>query len=100
MSIKAVTPDYHKAMRIPLRRGRLFAATDRQGTPKVVIISDSVARTAFPGRDPIGRTVNLSNQPRMVVGVVSDVRQWTLEGNTQPEVYVLMAQGEPGPAIS
>ena len=96
VSIKAVTPDYHKAMQIPLRRGRLFDATDRQGTDTVVLISDSVARTAFPGQDPIGRTVNLSNQPRTVVGVVSDVRQWTLEGNTQPEVYVPMAQGETG----
>jgi putative ABC transport system permease protein len=96
VSIKAVTPDYHRALRIPLRSGRLFDATDRQGAANVVIISDSAARTHFPGEDPVGRSVNLSNTPHTVVGVVGDVRQWTLEGNSRPEVYVPMAQGQTG----
>jgi predicted permease len=94
VSIKAVTPDYHRAMRIPLRAGRLFDATDRRGAAGVVIITESVARSAFPNQDPIQRTVILSNQPLTVVGVVADVRQWTLEGNSRPEVYIAMAQGE------
>jgi putative ABC transport system permease protein len=38
--------------------------------------------------------VNLNNQPLTVIGVVADVRQWTLEGKMRPEVYVPMAQGE------
>ena len=89
-----MTPDYHRALRIALRSGRLFDATDRQDSANVVIISDSVARTFFPGEDPIGRSVNLNNAAHTIVGVVADVRQWTLEGKSRPEVYTPMAQGE------
>jgi putative ABC transport system permease protein len=96
VSIKAVTPDYHRAFRIPLRRGRLFDSTDRQGSQNVLIMSESVARTFLPGEDPVGRAVNLRNVPHTVVGVVADARQWTLEGKSRPEVYVPMAQGETG----
>jgi predicted permease len=92
VSIKTVTPDYHRALRVPLRSGRLFDATDRQGAPNVVIISDSAAKTFFRGEEPVGRTAILRNAPHTVVGVVADVRQWTLEGKLRPEVYVPMAQ--------
>jgi putative ABC transport system permease protein len=96
VSLKKVTPGYHQALRIPLRSGRLFESTDREGSPNVAIISDTAAKTFFPGEDPVGRTVVVARADRTVVGVVADVRQWSLEESTQAEVYLPMAQVSPG----
>ena len=46
--VRRVTPDYHNALGIPLRRGRLFNDTDRSGAPDVVIISESAAKKILP----------------------------------------------------
>ena len=94
VSIKVVTPDYHKALGIPLRSGRLFDATDYTGGPNAMIINDSAAKTYFPGEDPVGRTVSLNGADRTVVGVVGDVRQRSLEAATLLEVYLPMSQTE------
>ena len=91
ISVRRVTPDHHKALTIPLRKGRLFNATDRKGTHDVVIISESAAKKYFPGEDPIGRTVRI-HEDRTVVGVVGDVHQLSLESEPIPEAYVPMAQ--------
>jgi putative ABC transport system permease protein len=91
ISIARVTPDYHRAMGIPLRRGRLFTAADRRGTGNVVIISESAARKYFPGQDPVGRTVGLGSD-HTVVGVVGDVHQFSLEVDPMTQAYVPAAQ--------
>ncbi len=70
--------------------------TDREGSPNVVVISESAAKTFFPGEDPVGRTVVVARADRTVVGVVADVRQWSLEESSLAEVYLPMAQVEPG----
>ena len=49
---RSITPDYHKAMRIPIRRGRLFGAADRKDAQPVLILSESTAKKYFPGEDP------------------------------------------------
>jgi putative ABC transport system permease protein len=92
INARVVTPDYHKALRIPLRRGRLFEATDRMGVEPVVIINESAARKYFPGEDPIGRSVNLSREDRTIAGVVGDVHQASLETEPRAEGYVPLAQ--------
>jgi putative ABC transport system permease protein len=94
ISIKRVTPDYHRALRIPVRRGRLFEATDRAGSPDVIILNEAAATHFFPGEDPVGQTVVVDRRDRRVVGVVSDVRQWSLETPARTEVYLPMAQSE------
>jgi hypothetical protein len=74
-----VTSDYHNALKIPLRRGRLFEPTDRQGAPPVAIINDSAAKKYFPGEDPIGRLIGLDGEARTIVGIVGDVHQSSFE---------------------
>lgn len=91
---KVATPDYHKALRIPLRRGRLFDETDHAGGPKAVILNESAAKTYFPGEDPVGRIVRADGADRTVVGVVGDVHQRSLETSTLLEAYLPMAQTE------
>jgi len=86
-SWRIVTPGYFPTMRIPLVRGRIFR--DREaGDP--VILGAGLARRLWPdGRDPIGRSVRIGrNKPRMVVGVVADVRQLVLTDDPAPTLYI------------
>jgi predicted permease len=92
ISIRRISTGYHRAIGIPLRQGRLFEASDRKGSPNVIIINEAAARTYFPGEDPVGRTVTLSNAERTIVGVVGDIHQTSLETEPIPEVYVPMGQ--------
>ena len=76
-----VSPGYFRTMGIRLLDGRDFTPRDDLSGPRVAIISQSVARAAWPGEDPIGKQLALEDQPRpgdwlTVVGVVDDVRQY------------------------
>jgi putative ABC transport system permease protein len=92
ISIRVVTPDYHRALGIPLRRGRLLEATDRAGATNVTLINESAAMKFLPGEDPIGRSVTINDQTRTIVGVVGDVHQSSLETGPLGEAYVPMDQ--------
>jgi len=91
ISVSKVTPEYHVAMKIPLRRGRLFDGTDRKDSTPVAIINESAARKYFPGEDPIGQTVGIHGN-RTIVGVVGDVHQTSLEMEPRTEAYIPIAQ--------
>ncbi len=92
ISIRRITADYHDAIGIPLRQGRLFNATDRAGSQNVVIINESAAKVLFPGENAVGKTVGV-NGDRTVVGVVGDVYQSSLETDPGAEAYIPLTQG-------
>jgi putative ABC transport system permease protein len=92
INARIVTPDYYRALGIPLRRGRLFEGADRMTTQMVAILNESAARKYFPGEDPIGRTVTISREDRTIVGIVGDVHQVSLETEPRPEAYVPLGQ--------
>jgi predicted permease len=74
---RSVTPGFFHALGIPLRRGRLFTGADREGTPDVVVITQTTADRLWPGEDPIGRRIRwggLDGGALTIVGVVGDVR--------------------------
>ena len=91
VSVRRVTPDYHKAMGIALREGRYFERTDGASAQPVIILNESAARVLFKGKPALGQAVNY-NGARTVVGVVGDIHQTSLETNPVTEVYVPMAQ--------
>ncbi len=85
----SVTPEYLKVMGIPLRQGRFFDDHDRMGNELVIVIDDVLARSAFAGRDPVGKRLwvpNMSSDPVRVVGVVGHVRHWGLAGDDEAPV--------------
>lgn len=89
-----VTPGYFRAMKIPLRGGRLFTDVDRENSASVVIVSETLARTIWPGEDPLGKrirapgSVPLEQEPwSTVVGVVSDVKQRALDRPGTMQLY-------------
>jgi putative ABC transport system permease protein len=92
VSLKSVSAGYHRVLRIPLRRGRLFDANDQSNSAPVTILSEAAARAFFADDDPVGRAVILDNRERTVVGVVGNARQGSLEINPHPEVYLPMPQ--------
>jgi putative ABC transport system permease protein len=92
ISIRRVTPDYHKALRIRLIAGRLFEATDQKSATPVMIINESAAKKYFPGENAVGRIGRLDNDDRTIVGVVGDVHQSSLETEPRTEAYVPAAQ--------
>jgi putative ABC transport system permease protein len=96
-----VTPRWFTTVGVPLRRGRLFANSDRRGTQKVVLISETAARRYWPGEDPIGRPVSVGQggfwkDTAFVVGVVGDVRFGTLDSLPKPDVYLSYFQSPRG----
>jgi predicted permease len=97
--LRVTTPGYLKAMGISLLRGRFISETDVAGAERVMVISETLARLAFPGQDPIGKRITCcettpGGKPiwKTVVGVVADVR-WQGPGEgVGPEFYLPMAQ--------
>jgi predicted permease len=82
-------PGFLRAMGIPLLRGRDMAETDVDGAPLVVIINEVLARTLWPGQDPIGRRVIFeTNVSAAVIGVVGNVRSSGLDVAPKPEFYI------------
>ena len=91
----AVSPGYLETMRIPLVRGRSIQESDRVGTPRVALISESLAKLAFPGVDPIGQRLRVGppdGEPFTVAGIVGDVRQLSLAVPRSEAVYTSAGQ--------
>ncbi len=90
----AVTPNYFSTMRIRLVRGRLIELRDGPGAPSVVVINETLARQHFPNGDPIGQQIEIPLQHKVwtIVGVVQDVKQFTLSDWPEPQLYVSAAQ--------
>ncbi len=100
---KFVSGEYFSVMGIPILRGRPFTATERDGSP-VVIVSESMARTLWPNMDAIGQTFRLEPElpagaaPRdpplfparvaTVVGVSRDIRGFRFNNTSSPDVFV------------
>ena len=61
-----VTPGYLEAMKMALKRGRLFTEADGPGAPRVVIVDEQLAARFWPNADPIGRRVYLPQRPEDV----------------------------------
>src|SRR5262245_30247601 len=91
----AVSPGYFEAMGIPLRSGRLLDARDGAGAPRTAVISESLARRKFHGQDPLGRRLRVGGEDgpwRVIVGVVSDVKQMSLASPQSDAVYTTAEQ--------
>ena len=92
-----ISGDYFHAMRIPLLQGRYFTAQDKQDSPPVVIVSDSLARHFFPNQNPLGKLIKQSGPDNRVpfmeiVGVVGDVKYTGLQKDTDAAYYMPYGQ--------
>ena len=85
---KNISPDYFRAINVPVLNGREFTTADgATGAEPVLIINDIAADRFFKGQNPVGVTVQ-SNGTRRIVGVVRAVRLGGPEAPLRPEVYI------------
>ncbi|MDQ3746971.1 MAG: ABC transporter permease, partial [Acidobacteriota bacterium] len=93
-----ITPEYFRAMGVPVLRGRAFTEADREGAPLVCVVNQTLARQFFPGEDPVGKRLKQGGtdgpqKPYMeIVGVVGDVKYEGLNAKVQPAYYLPFAQ--------
>jgi putative ABC transport system permease protein len=95
------TPDCFKLLGVPLISGRYFTPHDNADSPRVVIISQSLARHYFPNEDPLGHRLSGDNGEHWVkvVGVVGDVKYYGLDREALDTAYVPMAQEPMGSSL-
>lgn len=96
LDFQPVLPTYFATMGIPIRRGRGITSDDRDGSTPVAVVSDALARQAWPGQDPLGKRLKFGHADspgpwHTVVGVVGDVRYRELTF-PRPVVYTSWAQ--------
>ena len=102
---RSINPDYFAAMGIPIIRGRTFTDKDREGQPRVVIVSESMARRYWPGQEALGQRITFNSGipreqqqevggpgSREVVGIVGDVKHLALAEDNVPMFYTPQAQ--------
>jgi putative ABC transport system permease protein len=93
MQLNTVTPGYFATMRIPVRLGRDFTATDRAGTLPVIVVNKAFADAMWPNQSPIGKRVRVgSNDWLTIVGEVGDTKHYTLNETQLLQGYVPHAQ--------
>jgi len=96
---RAVTANYFETLGIPLLQGRLITPADKEKAPAVVLINATMAKTYFPGEDPLGKRMQIGATPESevpwmeVVGVVGDVTQG-LGLDPKAEMYLPYRQAD------
>jgi predicted permease len=97
---RSVSPEYFRALQIPLGRGRVFTERDNWAASPVVIINAVMAKKYWPSADPIGQRLTIAKSlgpefedpTREIVGIVGDVRETGLDQPPPPVMYIPAAQ--------
>lgn len=88
------TPGYLRAMQIPLVKGRLITERDTQESNKVALINETMAEEFWPDENPLGKRIKFPGsernpQPwREIVGVVSEVKQYSIDQADKMQMYL------------
>jgi len=97
--VRIITPNFFNTLRIPILRGRDFAATDSDTSAPVAIVSESFAKKYFPGEDAIGKHIKPGlgdgvhkEAMHEIVAVVGDIKQRSLTKDARPTFYLVLAQ--------
>lgn len=91
---RGVTPGYLEMMGIPLREGSSITREHRAGTPRVMVINETMRRDLFGAANPIGRKLSFDfgAEPAIIAGVVGDIRHDSLRAAPFREAYFPMEQ--------
>ncbi|HKY27250.1 MAG TPA: ABC transporter permease [Pyrinomonadaceae bacterium] len=98
VDLYVVTPGYLRAMEIPLRHGRAITDHDTTDSAQIALINQTMADQLWPNQDPLGRRIKFPGtqtrpQPwRTIVGVVSDVAQYSLDKKPPMQIYLPHSQ--------
>lgn len=108
LQYRYVTPGYFKVMEMGLVKGRDFTSEDQRGTPKYIVINETLAKRHWPNADPLGHRLVFTRDSYEIIGVVKDVREFgpddpppaiayfsSAESYSSTLRYVVRTQGEP-----
>jgi predicted permease len=92
---------YFETMKVPLVAGRFFGEQDTAESQKVAVIDENMARTYWPGADPVGRRFKQGGPDNdtpwlTIVGVVGSVKQYALDADSRVTFYTPHAQSPSG----
>jgi len=98
---RLISPDYFRAMGIPMLRGRTFTDQDTPQSPPVFIINSALAQQYFPDEDPVGKGLltggpSSETPPTEIVGVVGNIREVALHRDPTPTLYSPATQAQDG----
>lgn len=101
-TLQSVSPEYFATMGTRILRGRGIEREDRQGTPGVVVVSETMARTLWPGAEALGQCMKIgadSMPCTTVVGIAEDIKQNQLADDGGLHYYMPIAQYHPEAAV-
>ena len=94
--LRVVSPGFVEAMGVRLKSGRTFTWNDTRAAQPVLIVNDAFVREHLEGRDPLATRLPGALEGRerdwQIIGVVSDLRQASLDAAPMPEVWVSWTQ--------
>jgi predicted permease len=93
--VASVSPGYLETLGVPLLEGRGIAPQDREDSPRVAVINDTLALRHWPGKSPVGERFRFAEEPSIsitVIGVVKEFKQGTLDEPPAGFVFLPMAQ--------
>ena len=95
----AVSPEYFRTMGTRIRRGRGFTASDSRNAPLVMVVSESMAKRLWPGKDALGQCVRVGADTMpctQVVGIAQDIMSGSLSQDAGLQYYLPIDQREMG----
>jgi putative ABC transport system permease protein len=98
VSVRSVSPDYFRTLRVPVLSGRPFTDDDRYDAPRVALVNEALARAFFPGGDAVGQRIALDRVPDStstwwtIVGVVGNEHQTSPATPPIIEIFAPFAQ--------
>ncbi|HWR49987.1 MAG TPA: ADOP family duplicated permease [Bryobacteraceae bacterium] len=91
-----VTPGFFETFGIRLVRGRAMAFTDTEHTPRVAVVSMSLAALLFPSGDAVGRRISVGTaregQNVQIAGIAEDASLWNIRRRRPPQIYLSYLQ--------
>jgi predicted permease len=96
VKFNAVGPDYFQTVETRILKGRYFSSGDSANAPKVVLISETMARRYWPNQDPVGHSLRIEKNGYEIIGVVEDVKIIHVHESPEPYMYFPFAQASRG----
>jgi putative ABC transport system permease protein len=97
--IRVINPDFFKALKVPLIKGRVFDERDTRNSPQVAVVDEELVRRYLPNVDPIGHRVTFNDPQRdtaikwiEIVGVVGHTKHEGLDADARIQLYFPYAQ--------
>ena len=95
-----VTPGFFETLQIPVMKGRVFADSDTREAPLALVISQTLADRYYPDKNPVGERAKVGisfdfdddDSAYTIVGVVPDIRAYSVTDDPEPAVYMAQAQ--------